>query len=169
MNTLRLFAALDLPAGIRESWKGILDGDALPQGVRWVRPGDLHVTLRFFGELGADKEPGVGDLLAKAAARHRPFSISLRGLGAFPPAGKTRVVFLGVEEGRQALAALAQEIAKSAGLFGWGTPGEFQAHVTLGRVGNADSARVPDLLRAWAAGGFGPWKVDAFSLYQSRL
>ena len=99
MTTLRLFTALDLPAPVRRQLAEVMGAlsAALPRGrVRWVRPEGMHLTLQFYGEVGADKLPGLQAAVAAAAAGVTPLALELKDLGTFPNLSRPRVIWAGL-------------------------------------------------------------------------
>ena len=99
---------------------------ALPGDYRWVDPRDMHVTLRFFGETPEEKLPEIEALMRAAAARAKPFELSFGGVGAFDSVDAPRVVWLGVDEGKAPLEALAQAVLRDE-------PRPYSPHLTIGR------------------------------------
>lgn len=93
---------------------------------RWVDPRDMHVTLRFFGATPEEKIPEIQELMTRAAAQTAPFELVYGGVGAFDSPEESRVVWIGVDEGKEAL-------EKAAGLVGRDEPRPFTPHMTLGR------------------------------------
>jgi len=101
-------------------------------GLRAQKAETIHLTIRFLGEV-PDPEP-VAAAAAEVAARHAPFDVSLKGVGAFPDPRRPRVVWVGLGEGEEAAAALARDIEASVVALGF--PAEerpWSAHITLGR------------------------------------
>jgi RNA 2',3'-cyclic 3'-phosphodiesterase len=147
VSARRLFLALPLPATAQAELRSLAHAlKRVAPGVRWVRPEQLHVTLRFLG----DVEEAQCNELIKSMNRvtdTAPFTFNLTGVGAFPNRRQPRVVWTGVGEGKEqvtALAALVENAVKASGL-----PGEdrsFAPHITLGRV--RDSA---DFTAFWQA------------------
>ncbi len=137
--------------------------------VAWVAPANLHVTLKFLGQIDEARAPAVADALRSASARHRAFDLALRGLGAFPSPTRPRVLWAGLEDDAGALAALAAAIDACCGELGF--PREtrpFAAHVTLGRV--REPTRRPQLGEALARPvDFGRVAVARVSLMRSEL
>jgi 2'-5' RNA ligase len=99
-------------------------------GLRWVAPGNLHFTLRFFGDLAPDAVERAGAVLDAAAPRAAPFALDLHGRGVFPQWKRPRVLWVGSGSGGERLAALARELERG-----------FRA----ARLGEADKAFVPHL------------------------
>jgi 2'-5' RNA ligase len=132
-----------------------------------VAESNVHVTLKFLGQVDEPRLPAVIDALG-VVARSRGFDVDVRGLGAFPSAARARVVWAGLDAARP-LAALAAAI--DGALAELGFPREsrpFAAHVTLGRV--REPRRQPALGDALTRGGdFGRLPVTAVSLMRSEL
>src|SRR2546427_12036948 len=99
------------------------------------RSANLHVTVKFLGQVDEARVPALADALRARVAGHRVFDAAVRGLGAFPSPTRPRVLWAGLEDDAGALAALAETI--DACCAGLGFPREtraFAAHVTLGRL-----------------------------------
>ncbi len=105
------------------------------RGLRPVPPHQLHFTLKFFEDLPDPMLPSAKGAAARAAAGLSSFSLSLSGLGTFPPRGPARVLWVGAAEGSAQLALLASAVEKEFALEGF-TPETrlFSAHLTLARV-----------------------------------
>ena len=100
---MRLFVAVTLDAGVREEVGVVIRELARARAfestsVKWVRPANLHLTLQFLGEVGRGRIEDITAALRKAWRQGR-FHASLTDVGAFPPTGRPRVVWLGVGEG----------------------------------------------------------------------
>lgn len=139
--------------------------------VAWVSADNLHVTLKFLGQVAVASVSGIEAALAVAAAAQAPFTVGLRGLGAFPTPGRPRVLWAGAADGAPAAVRLAGAVDEA--LAGVGCAREsraFTPHVTLGRV--REPRRPAALAAALAAGehrDFGRIAVERLSLMQSRL
>jgi len=125
----------------------------------WVAPANLHVTLKFLGQVDEARVPALADALRARVAGHRVFDAAVRGLGAFPSPTRPRVLWAGLEETIDACCA------------GLGFPREtraFAAHVTLGRV--REPRRQPALGEALARpADVGRVRVERVSLMRSEL
>jgi 2'-5' RNA ligase len=137
--------------------------------VAWVAPDNLHVTLKFLGPVDEARVPSVAAAVTAAAAGQRGFEVGVRGLGAFPSPERPRVLWAGVDDAPQRLAALAAAVDAACGALGFPPePRAFAAHVTLGRV--RDGRRRPALAAALGRGGdFGRVRVDRAVLMRSDL
>jgi 2'-5' RNA ligase len=169
---MRLFLAVFPPAGVQRAAYGFTEALRHPgDGVSWVKPENLHYTLRFLGELGEDGARRAAEAATEAAAKSREFTAALGGFGAFPDARRARVIWVGMSEGGEALVALAGELDRALAKRGFGAPDKpFSAHLTLGRV------REPR--RDWTAAIAGQqrpvdpatrFSVDRICVVESRL
>jgi len=160
----RLFVAVDLPEDIREELLAMQHG--IP-GARWVDDDQLHLTLRFVGEVdGADQRDIA---LALARVRGRPMTLALEGAGFFPPRGPLRVLWIGVTPSAP-LAELQRTVSGAITRLGHAPDRKkWSPHVTLARLDGAPAPRVGRFVAERALYRSRPFEVDAFHLYASRL
>ena len=142
---MRLFVAVAVPAHAADE----LDGAVAPlrqswPALRWTGRDAWHVTLAFLGEVNETVSTRLEPRLERAAARHPCLAVSLGGAGAFPGAGRARVLWTGVQGEPRGLAALAASVAAGARRAG-APPAEerrrFQPHLTLARCREPVNAR----------------------------
>jgi 2'-5' RNA ligase len=138
--------------------------------IAWVTESNLHVTLKFLGQVDESRAPALADALRATLADQRAFDVGVRGLGAFPSPTRPRVLWAGLDDAAGALTAVARRVDACCG--GLGFPREtreFAAHVTLGRV-REPRRRQPALADALARGAdFGRLRVERVSLMRSEL
>jgi 2'-5' RNA ligase len=140
-------------------------------GVVWVAPGNLHLTLKFLGQVPEERIDAIVGAATRATAGARAFDARVCGLGAFPSATRARVVWAGVTLGAPAMIDLAGRVDRA--LVPLGFPPEsrpFSPHVTLGRV--RQPGRNPELAAALARAAereFGQQRVRGASLMRSEL
>jgi 2'-5' RNA ligase len=105
------------------------------RGVKWVEPGNIHLTLQFLGEVEEKLLDQIASGLRKELADFPAFEASLSGLGAFPDRSRPRVIWAGVAQGARELEQLSARVQEANRALGF-TPEDrpFRAHVTLGRV-----------------------------------
>ena len=167
---VRGFVAVLLPDGVRSRLAATAaELRARAPGLAWVRAENLHLTLRFLGDLEPAALERVREAVQAAATAMDPFTVALGGLGGFPSPRAPRVVWAGVVTGGEGLRAL--HAALEAALVARGIPGEgraFHPHVTLARArdprgaGGLGEALGPDP-------GFGEVRVMALHLMRSEL
>ena len=138
-SLLRLFVALDLPAGGKAALAATMGQlqSVIPAGVRWVNPAGIHLTLKFLGDTEAGLVTPLRAALREMAAAGdmRPFPLHLHGLGVFPNRREPRVIYAGVDGDMDSLVK-AQQRGEQA-IVRLGFPQEkrpFRPHLTLGRV-----------------------------------
>ena len=136
---MRVFIAIELGKEIKEALSKIQDELKTVQGdVKWVEPQNIHLTLKFLGEIEENKIPKISQTLKAISCQVRPFMITLSELGAFPSHKYPRVIWIGIAEGKTELSKLVELIEDS--LVKLKFPKEkrgFSAHFTLGRVKSA--------------------------------
>jgi len=132
---LRLFIAVDLSEEQKEQLLELqkrLMQDI--NGVKWVNATGLHITLKFLGEVENIPEEPWKPLL-KAINNFKPFKVSFQGIGAFPSLRKPRVIWSGVNEGKEQLRELSRSIDNVLKEHGFSPEKkEIIPHVTLGRI-----------------------------------
>jgi 2'-5' RNA ligase len=169
----RLFFGLPVPPDLRPP---ILElaADLRRSGVTasWVPGENLHVTVKFLGEIAAARIPELVELARGEAAAVPAFDVTLAGAGTFPGPRHPRVLWIGGRASSDGPSELASRIDALARRFGV-APEErpFRLHCTLGRV--RPDARVPpalaDALKLHAATPLGSYRCDALVLFESRL
>jgi 2'-5' RNA ligase len=104
---------------------------------RWTKSANVHLTLKFLGDVNEEDLTGLEDVLKAVSGRHAQFVVEPLGIGAFPSSRKARVVWAGVDEGAEALRALALDLQDSTSWLDRGREiREFTPHITLGRARN---------------------------------
>ena len=159
---MRLFVAVSLPEDVRARLAGVSNG--LP-GARWVKPDNLHLTLRFLGELDNADAADVDDALAQIRAPG--FDLVLNGLGHFGEGKRLRALWVGVDANAE-LMRLQEKIEQA--LIRAGLPAEtrkFKPHVTLARFKSNPGTRLRDYLAEHNLVRAGPVPVTDFHLYSS--
>jgi RNA 2',3'-cyclic 3'-phosphodiesterase len=120
-------------AGARETLGRF--GDRAHNRVRWIKPDNIHLTLKFLGDV---REEALGNLCApleEICAKYEPFDVRLVGLGAFPSARRARILWTGVDAGSDQLRTLAADIdAVFASLGFEREKRSYAPHLTLGRI-----------------------------------
>ena len=133
---VRTFVALLIPPEWIEYLAGVQrDLGASISGVSWVKPDNLHVTVRFLGDLGDSGVKRAGEAARRGAEGHDAFRARLGRPGAFPNLNRPRVLWAGLEEGADPAVALARSVNGSLDRAGFGPPDKpFRPHITLARV-----------------------------------
>lgn len=165
MPTERLFIALPLPAAVRVALAAL--AEPLP-GVTWTVPEQLHVTLRFLGDVPDEANNAMAERLA--AVQVAPFILPLEGLGSFPPNRPPRVLWMGVGAGHPRLFQLRQRVDDALLASGLQLDVRtFHPHVTLARTTENATPAVVHWLHTRREFTAPPFQVEAFELYASEL
>ena len=167
---MRLFVALEIPTAVRETLAALLKSlRALSSQPRWVRPENLHVTLKFIGEWLPEKLDGLRNALA-AVCLAEPVTLDFQGLGFFPNEKRPRVFWAGIQASPD-LITLASEIDHATEkLCVPREPRPFSPHLTLARF---EPPGLPEKLRSAiqenASRDFGSLHTSRFHLIESKL
>jgi 2'-5' RNA ligase len=166
---VRLFVAIVPPPPVLDE----LDAAVAPlrsawPALRWTGRPAWHLTLAFLGEVSDGTAAALAPRLGRAAHRHPSLSLSLAGAGAFPAAGRARVLWTGIDGDRAALTALARSVAAGARRAGAPPPDEgrrFRPHLTLARC--REPANMRGLVRALGGYAGAPWRAPEIHLIRS--
>jgi RNA 2',3'-cyclic 3'-phosphodiesterase len=172
---VRLFVALEIPSTVRERFATLinqlraLESKSSAKKPRWVRPENLHVTLKFIGHIDPALLDPIRATLAKVCS-DGPVDLRFRGLGFFPNAKRPRVLWAGTAASPN-LSSLARDIDSS--LAKLGIPAEeraFTPHLTLARCEpSAISAAMAGVVERDSACDFGGLRTTQFHLVESKL
>jgi 2'-5' RNA ligase len=161
---IRLFVAIDLPPEIRDQLGAICFG--LP-GARWIPEDQLHLTLRFIGEVDGGLFQDIKELLASVTAK--PFTMRLKGVGHFPPRKHPQVLWVGIEP-NESLLRLRGRIESTLVRGGFEPEGrKYMPHITLARLKNTHVAKASTFLETNSLFTTPLFPVEDFLLYSSRL
>ena len=161
---MRLFVAIDLPQETKDEIGPLCAG--VP-GAKWVEPDNLHLTLRFIGEVDGGLFRDIGQALSEVKVE--AFEMRLKGVGRFGQGKRVRQLWAGVEAG-EALDQLRRRV--EAALTGIGIEPErrkFHPHVTLARLKGAPVSRIGAFLGDHSLFATESIAVDSFVLYSSFL
>ena len=161
---IRLFIAILLPEEIQTQLHAM--GRSLP-GAKPVPAEQIHLTLRFIGEVEGARYKDIKETLTEINAP--AFNIAVQGVGHFPPRGKPRVVWAGVQP-VDPLIRLKRKIDTSLLSCGIGADGrKYSPHVTIARLNNPPMQRLTSFLAGNAFLDFAEFPVNSFLLYSSSL
>jgi 2'-5' RNA ligase len=142
----RLFIAIELPAEIRHRIKQHIDRlrAACPDiRASWTREDNLHLTLKFFGDVAVNRVDSLSQALMHAAARTPPFDLLIKSCGIFPPRGKPNVLWIGIApETEPACLHLYESIEDECARAGFKRDERrFHPHLTIARLRHPAGAR----------------------------
>jgi RNA 2',3'-cyclic 3'-phosphodiesterase len=167
-----MFIGIGLPDECRDAIFRVIS--PLREGagpVSWTRAENLHLTLKFLGEVPESRVEELGGMMSEAAVESRPFDLFLEGAGGFPSMSSPRILWVGVREPLDPVRKLHQNMEDV--LYGGGFPREGRAyhpHVTVGRVRKRIIGRQVERISAALVGKrFGIAHAGSYRLYESRL
>ena len=168
---MRTFIAVELEPAVRTPVVKLLRSLPADRDVRWCTEHQLHVTLKFLGDVRDADVPRVCEAAAAASRQVEPFTIRIRGLGCFPNPRSPRVLWCGVEDpagGCKRWVELADPLFDELGF-----PPEqrgFTPHITLGRVRGPGGGRVFQRVLETAAPLLTPaMQAGQVTVFESRL
>lgn len=170
-DKIRAFVAIRMDARVEDALAEFVETlRESSNGIRWIRRANLHLTLRFLGDVvAAEQLEWLSPALERIAAATAPFSIEVRGTGVFPDPHRPRIVWVGLKS--EALIELAGRVEAAAVEAGFEPERRaFTPHLTIGRVRYHRAWRtVRSAIAEAAEREFGATRVEAILLYQSTL
>ena len=137
--------------------------------ITWVPPERLHVTVRFIGNADEDRARAIRSAL-EAPLTVKPFDLIVAGVGTYPKGRPPRVIWAGISQGSSELQRMEHEMSGRLERLGIAREArDYRPHVTLARVRDSAGLRVSPLLQGLSEGVLGTSRVDAATLFESRL
>ena len=175
-QAIRVFVAAPIPSLAKlvlTQVIGNLDGK-IPNGVRWVNPDCIHLTIKHLGEVPPEEIAGITEAMGRAAAKIIPFEVGLSGLGVFPNSKEPRVLWAGVDGDLAMLAQLQESTEQELAAAGYPKDRrKFSPHLTLGRIrGHASEQtkrNIGPMVTSHQIPGSEQWTVQSVELIQSHL
>lgn len=150
---MRTFAAIALNAELCDALSAAIramQAERPPLKPKWVRPGDQHLTLHFFGEVDPRRAEDIQAAMERAAAKLAPFDLTTADLGCFPNIYKPNVLWVGIHEPSGALKRLQAELDGEFARLGYAAePRAFRPHLTLARVPHDANSASRKALGEW--------------------
>lgn len=167
---MRLFVALDLPNPVRHAITELIAKlQPKSRGARWIRPENLHITLKFIGHVGNEKLSPIQTALSSIQTA-QPIELHFRGMGFFPNEHRPRAFWCGIASSPN-LAELAADIDRSLAPLGVEPETRpFTPHLTLARFKSDEGIReVVQAATDMKSTDFGAATETNFHLYESLL
>lgn len=176
---LRVFVALEASESVRaalaDTQAQCLSHLPVAAAIKWARPEQFHLTLRFLGSIERVVLPELNAKLRAACSALSPMDLRCAGLGLFPERGRPRVLWAGIDAGRaNQLADTFQSIALATRGFGQEEKIEksFTGHITLARfkeMSRSEAGRLRGLVQQFSGREFGRWRATEIQVVQSQL
>jgi RNA 2',3'-cyclic 3'-phosphodiesterase len=171
-QTIRAFVAFPLPESIMIRISDIqerLKSYRLP--VRWVKPENVHLTLKFLGEISLNTINGIGEVLEDTVREYAPLMFFIKGLGVFPNIRKPRVLWTGIAGDIKSLAEIQANLETNLEKKGFAKENKpFKSHLTLGRIkSDIYPENLFDIFRSFSDFTSEPFEAKELVLYKSEL
>jgi 2'-5' RNA ligase len=176
MSQLRAFIAIEIPLDIQDAiqrqtarLRQTLGSDL----VRWAPAQNMHLTIKFLGEIAASHVDFLKQMLAREADAHPQFDLQIGGLGSYPTSRRPRILWVGLHA-PAGLAALQKSIEAGTSRLGYDQEElAFSPHLTIGRVRQnispADLSKIRAAMDNIQLGNIGTARVDSVHLIRSEL
>lgn len=176
MGLLRAFIAIELPQYLLDSIEKQTARLVQTLGheiMRWVPSHNMHLTLKFIGDISTSHVDFLKQLIAQEAAAHQQFDLQIGGLGSFPTSRRPRILWAGLHSPPD-LASLQKSIEMGVSRLGYEKEERpFSPHLTLGRVRQnitqGDMQKIRTALDTIQLGNIGTTRVDSIHLIKSDL
>ncbi len=161
---MRLFIAIEIPQNIKEN---ICEIRKTIYGVKWTPREQLHITIKFIGEVQENEQALIRERLAEI--KWSSFTITLNGTGFFPSSRKPRILWMGIERSEN-LFELKQKIDLALSDLGINTENrDFTPHLTLARLSGNKQTDISKMIERFSSIGQFTVQVDSFILFSSLL
>lgn len=135
MIGMRLFLAVDIPEeNKKQISQFIRTVDQGTQAVKWVEQPNLHLTVKFLGEVPAQALKNISTAAAGSLQGMRKFDVSLKGIGFFPNQHNPRVIWVGITQGQESIMEVGKRLDEGLEDYGFDRERNRKAHLTIGRV-----------------------------------
>jgi RNA 2',3'-cyclic 3'-phosphodiesterase len=144
-NKWRVFCAIELSEEVRarlEDHVGRLRKDVPEAAASWGRVENIHLTLKFFGDVDVERIPAISAAASRAVSEFSKFQIAVGGTGVFPKPSRAQVLWIGVNDASGNLSALQKRLEEEC--FAAGFPKEdrvYRPHLTIARLRKLEGAR----------------------------
>lgn len=169
---LRLFIAIELDEEIRaELFAEIKYLKSHFPEIRWVRPENLHITMKFLGNIAENEIEDISEIMDIAAEKNPPFSAEIQDLGCFPHVERPRIVWAGCRQGSLEISNIVSCLDEKLKLLGYKPEKRnFTPHITIGRVKKpAQAMGIEEIINDAQQIDFGILDVSAITLFMSEL
>ncbi len=168
---MRAFIAIEITKEIQETLSKLqAELKTAPADAKWVEPENIHLTLKFLGEVEEQKIPRIIQSLKEVSRIFKPFMMELKNIGGFPTIQSPRVIWVGIEKGKEGLHELAASIEDT--LVKLKFPKEtrkFSSHLTIGRVKYIKDKKSFSQILSKAQFSPLPQEVKSITLFKSTL
>lgn len=163
---------MELPATILKRIEGVQkDLKSSRADVRWVSPGNIHLTLKFFGTIEESIIESIIKSIEGPVQSTPPFFLKIQGMGAFPNLKNPRVIWMGFQEGKETIVAIQKQLEGEFEKIGFQPEDRpFHPHLTLGRMrSNRGKDELVRGMERYKEEEFGDFQIEKVILFKSDL
>lgn len=171
-ETLRTFIAIELSSEIQEKVGEFANSLRNPQDkITWVSTKNVHITLKFLGDVPANDIVSIQNIISEVAKGHKSLNASIKGTGVFPSERNPRVLWVGVDNGKEEIKNVFTDLENKLASIGISKEERgFTAHLTIGRIKYVkDINEFAQNISKHKEDLFGNFLVDGISLVKSTL
>lgn len=167
---MRAFLAIEIEDYIKDNidrtQKIIKETDSAR--INYVKSQNIHLTLKFFGDIDENKKDEICDVVNKIASQYNPYKLKLVNVGAFRNINNPRVIWVGIKD--KTTVDLIKELDVEFEKIGFEKERNYTPHITIGRVKNInDKQSLKDTLKSLQKEYYGKMKVSKIQLKSSTL
>lgn len=170
---IRTFVAIDLSSEVTEGLKALQNKliNECAGKIAWVKPENIHLTLKFLGEIEEDRWQQIFLSLKEVTSRYSPFNVFVKGLGCFPSIENPRVVWAGIACEGDELFSLQKDVDMCLNKFGFPEDKrKYHAHLTLGRIKVLkERMRWKEIVKSFQDVEVGTLNIEKIVLFKSTL
>jgi 2'-5' RNA ligase len=169
---IRSFLAIELPEPILKKIGEVQGGlRSSHADVRWTNPEKIHLTLKFFGNIEESRIDPIFKSIEEPIRNTLPFSLKVRGVGAFPHLKNPRVIWIGLVDEKEALTSLQKQLETYLEKIGFQPEDRsFRPHLTLGRMKSSrGKEELVGRMERYREEEFGDFEVERVVLFKSDL
>ena len=169
---IRSFLAIEIPRTILKKIEEVQDDlKSSRVDVRWVSPEKIHLTLKFFGNIDESRIDPIVKSIEGPTQTTSPFSLKVRGVGAFPHLKNPRIIWMGLVDGKEVLVHFQKQLERELEKIGFETEGKvFHPHLTLGRMRSSKGREeLAGRMERHKEEEFGDFQVERIVLFKSDL
>jgi len=171
-ETIRSFVAIELPEHVIALLRGVqqdLSGNKFR--VRWVQPDNIHLTLKFLGNIDSNDIDGIGAAMSNTIQGCGPITLYAEGVGVFPSVKRARIIWMGLSGHVQRLSEIQRKLEKNLAAIGFPEENRsFKAHLTIGRFKSAVNPKVIEpIVHKYSTLRSEEFTLNQFVLFKSEL